>query len=348
MQQIINDHHDAFLVTVFGVDNCGLTPERIKDLLQRGVLVEADLHPPHDPVAVTIGIADLMEYYASNMLRDDFLASLHEPLPGTLKRLQSSGKSPAEEHPSEHSPGTMLLHDQHHKHPHTEMEKPEPPDDRSLAGDHLVPPRKPPVDNQYTSFYNDAVERIGMYCRGLGDVWSDKLQDWIGEEWTGDVMETVPDMEGRQTVVHKVRQVIVEGRDKYWTKDKIANELGKATGDFGRNWRRIVETELQSLYNETVAHGAAVRYGKDARVARVPESNACKKCLELFLGDDGLPIVWDLRELLRNGNNVGKSKTEWKPVLPPVHPRCRCGTTSVSPGGYVDRRGIPYLTKPTP
>ena len=35
-------------------------------------------------------------------------------------------------------------------------------------------------------------------------------------------------------------------------------------------------------------------------------------------------IVFPLKEIIANGNNIGRKVADWKPTISPTHPYCRC------------------------
>lgn len=218
---------------------------------------------------------------------------------------------------------------------------------------HFSPPRKPPPGvggdggpGRVTA-YLDGVQRIGSYCKGLGSQWNDALKSWVGETWEGDAPTKVPKPGARSAAVDRIRDVVLQAWKDTIPAGQLARKLAAATGDFGRNWKRIAETELQALYNETALRSTVEKWGGDARVARVPESAACDDCRRLFLDKKGVPILWEPLELLKNGTNVGKKKAAWKATLYPIHPKCRCNAVGCPPGTYVDARGYLWWSKPT-
>ena len=188
-------------------------------------------------------------------------------------------------------------------------------------------------------------QEIGTYIRGLGNAWSDVLQEAIGEVWNGEVPVDVPQPDVRSQTVDSVQRIVAEGKKKGRTYQQVARDLARATGDFGRNWARIAETEMQALYNQQAVETAVRMYKDRARVARVPESSACAGCKRVFMRGDN-PIVWEIADLLSNGTNVGLSRSAWKATLWPVHPRCRCGTVVVPPGFEYYQGRLRFL--PTP
>lgn len=124
-----------------------------------------------------------------------------------------------------------------------------------------------------------------------------------------------------------VRDALADGDS--W--QKLSGKLAGAFASSGRDWERVARTELQGAYNEGVLAAGMTQFGGQARIARVPESDACKHCKRLFL-EDGKPKIFDAREIVRNGTNVGRKPDQWLATIWPIHPNCRCDTVSVPPG----------------
>ena len=40
--------------------------------------------------------------------------------------------------------------------------------------------------------------------------------------------------------------------------------------------------------------------------------------------EDSKPKIFKLRDIIENGNNIGRKVAEWKPTIAPTHPYCRC------------------------
>lgn len=130
----------------------------------------------------------------------------------------------------------------------------------------------------------------------------------------------------------KVRDLVVVAVERGYTKEQLAKSLSRAWMDSARDWERVAATELQGAYNEATLVHSVDLYGKAARIARVPERDACHRCMDLFIGGDGLPRIWTPGGIAANGTNIGRKSKDWKGTLWPVHPRCRCGTVLVPPG----------------
>lgn len=78
------------------------------------------------------------------------------------------------------------------------------------------------------------------------------------------------------------------------------------------------------------------QHGLDTRVYKEVYPGACRFCLNLYTtaGAGSKPRIFKLSELIQNGDNIGRKSKDWKPVVGPVHPFCRCSTRYI-PDNYV-------------
>lgn len=109
---------------------------------------------------------------------------------------------------------------------------------------------------------------------------------------------------------------------------KLASEIGHATEDWERDWLRISYYLLQDAYNTGRAKSIFKAHGEDAEVWFTVLEGACKHCRELYLKDpddpDSEPIVFKLKDIIANGNNIGRKADQLLPTISPIHPYCRC------------------------
>lgn len=102
--------------------------------------------------------------------------------------------------------------------------------------------------------------------------------------------------------------------------------LAKAHSDFIREWT----SELTDFINDSVVDQARMVAGgaKEARDTIVYKTvvnakSLCEWCNKFYL-EGGKPKEYKLADLLKNGTNDGKPKSQWRPVVGKTHPRCRC------------------------
>lgn len=109
---------------------------------------------------------------------------------------------------------------------------------------------------------------------------------------------------------------------------ELASELGHATGDWERDWLRIAYYLMQDAYNTGRAKSIFKRRGDDAEVYFKVLDKACVHCRRLYLTDpddlDSEPIVFKLKDVIANGNNIGRKVKDYLPTVAPIHPYCRC------------------------
>jgi hypothetical protein len=131
-----------------------------------------------------------------------------------------------------------------------------------------------------------------------------------------------------------IRNEVLKGLEAKKTAVKIASELGHKTGDWTRDFRRIVEYVSHQAFDEgRVAMIERKSAGKEIWVYKSVYLGACKHCVRLYLtGDIGSrPKVFKLSELKANGTNIGRKVEDWKPVIGSTHPYCRCTIDDFDP-----------------
>lgn len=106
----------------------------------------------------------------------------------------------------------------------------------------------------------------------------------------------------------------------------IISEIGHITGNWEKDWGRIVDTEMNNIFQSGRAQTMVEKYGEDTKVYKLPYDDACRHCIKLYLtnGVGSKPRVFKLEEMISFGTNIGKKVEDWKPVLGSVHPHCRC------------------------
>ena len=130
---------------------------------------------------------------------------------------------------------------------------------------------------------------------------------------------------------------------------KLASELGHAADDWSTDWLRVAYYLLHEAYNTGRAQSILKNNGEDAEVYFDVFEGACKKCKELYLKDpddpDSEPIVFKLKDLIANGNNIGRKQADWLPTIGPIHAYCRC-LLNRKPSGFAWDKEMRSFTKP--
>lgn len=182
-------------------------------------------------------------------------------------------------------------------------------------------------------------EYIKMSPRETASLRSIKMQSladirsFQGQIFT-DINNVVNKSESKRLAQEKfIKKEIKSGLVSRKSYKEIAQDLGNKTGDWARNWNRIVQFVGQTAFEQGRADMIQEKHGDDSLVYKTVYEGACKHCIRLYLtrGIGSEPIIFKLSELRANGNNIGRKADDWKPVVGPVHPYCRC------PLHYVDK-----------
>lgn len=143
----------------------------------------------------------------------------------------------------------------------------------------------------------------------------------------------------RQAYEDAIKQGISEGVARRKTVSEVISDLGHKMNDWKHDWGRIVETEMNNVYQLGIANKIKQKRGADARVYKQVYPQACRHCIRLYL-TDGLgsePRIFKLSELEANGTNIGLPVAEWKPIIGSTHPYCRCHLYDMLPGYEWDK-----------
>lgn len=108
----------------------------------------------------------------------------------------------------------------------------------------------------------------------------------------------------------------------------LAADLARTTKDWEVDWLRIAYFLTTEAYNQGRVQQIIKEHGFEAEVYFDVFEEACEHCRELYLVDpsdeNSEPIIFKLNDIIENGNNIGRKVQDWKPVIPPAHPYCRC------------------------
>ena len=107
--------------------------------------------------------------------------------------------------------------------------------------------------------------------------------------------------------------------------EEIAREIGKKTGDWNRDFDRIVQFVSHTAYEEgKVSHILKYSGEEDPEVYKTVYEGSCRHCIRLYLteGLGSQPRLFKLSVLRSNGTNIGRKVDDWKPTIGPTHPYC--------------------------
>jgi len=331
-EKLVQMHHEAFLVQTYGQAASGISPERVQELLEAGVLDPADLGGVILPgMENTLDPLSFM-YRVSKVVEKSPFKDRQRMREWSLDQWKVRVDQSIEEEPE----APVVLPKEG-----IQVETPEAPSTEqppSVLREDIPTPDW--MTTPIAAAYQEALERAGEYARGLGNTLSAETGAMLEEVWGDQDIQEEADPVLRDERVQIIRDAVAQALATHRDYGELALELARLTGKYSHNWDRIARTELQGAYNEGVFLEAIEDWGDDAYIARVTETNACRHCLRLFRDGEGRPAVFAAAELLANGTNVGKKPEEWLPTVWPLHPNCRCDTMAVPPGMVVNAEGV--------
>lgn len=163
----------------------------------------------------------------------------------------------------------------------------------------------------------DSVKR-----QSLGDIRA------LGNRIFTDVNNSIlsAEKDNRQAYEEVIRKEIERGTVERKSRRQIAQDLGNKTGDWARNFNRIVQYVSHQAFSEGRIAVQERKYGEEGRIWMDVYPGACKHCIKNYLtkGLGSKPKVFTVKELKANGTNIGRKAQDYKAVIPPLHPHCRC------------------------
>ena len=192
------------------------------------------------------------------------------------------------------------------------------------------------------AIYNAAATRTYTYIKSMGVRMKETISNAISQEEIQSIIETQSKLEQAT-----IKKEIVEGALKKKSVQSIVSNIGHSLNDWNRDWGRIVETEMQTIYQIGIAQTIMGEHGIEALVYKQVFPGACKHCLRLFTtkGSGSKPRIFKLIDLIANGDNIGIKTNDWKPTLGAVHPFCRCDLRYI-PKGYIWDEDLQMFTPP--
>lgn len=146
---------------------------------------------------------------------------------------------------------------------------------------------------------------------------------------TGEIARSLNDSErARQAAV--LERAVAGG----WSRSKAISEMREAvqgTPSILSDMDRLVRTELAYAHNHgalvSLRAAAAAAGEDDPEVYKFVAAGSCRQCKRIW-GPPGNPNRYRLSFILEReaaGGNVGLPKSQWGPVVGPVHPNCTEG-----------------------
>ena len=158
----------------------------------------------------------------------------------------------------------------------------------------------------------------------------------LGERVSKDLSHIIIDKQKRARAERVIRTEAEKAILNRLNVKELSLEIAKKTGNWLKDWDRVSDYILHEAYDWGRAMNILKTRGKDALVYKSVFPQACEGCQKAYLtrGIGSRPIIFRLKDLIENGDNIGKMKGLARPVLGPFHPRCRCTLQEV-PKGFV-------------
>lgn len=171
-----------------------------------------------------------------------------------------------------------------------------------------------PLTSQEQTMYDLSLQRSYSHIKNLGVRRKDELTRQINEE--------------------EVRRELSEAISKRKSIQNIISNWGHKHENWQRDYGRIAETEMNSIFQLGRTMQLKEKYGEDSKVFKNVFPGACRHCIRLYLtgGIGSKPKLFTIAELQANGSNIGRKVADWKPVVESTHPFCRCTVQYVPEG----------------
>ncbi len=142
-----------------------------------------------------------------------------------------------------------------------------------------------------------------------------------------------------------IRKEIERGVVERKSRKEVAQELGRKTGDWARNFNRIVQYVSHQAFDEGKIAIAERKYGEGARIWKDVYAGSCRFCIKFYLtaGIGSKPRIFTVKELKANGSNIGRKQADWKPVIGSTHPNCRCTSNLLEEGEEWDEEKNDFI-----
>jgi len=161
-----------------------------------------------------------------------------------------------------------------------------------------------PLTKQEQTMYDLSIQRSYGHIKNLGVKRKDELTRQINEE--------------------EVRKELSEAIKKRESIQTIISNWGHKHENWQRDYGRIAETEMNSIFQLGRALQLKEKHGAEVKVFKNVFPGACRHCIRLYLtgGIGSKPKLFTIEELQANGSNIGRKVADWKPVVESTHPFC--------------------------
>lgn len=153
----------------------------------------------------------------------------------------------------------------------------------------------------------------------------------LGQRLASDLQASINVEDRRVRYERMIREETKSTIENRKSVKSLMSNLAHKTNEWDRDWKRVAHYILHQAFDEGRAIGIEREYGKDTLVYKDTRQDACQHCIRLYktAGVFTKPRVFKLSDLIENGTNIGRKTLEWKAVVGPTHPNCRCTLAKV-------------------
>lgn len=138
----------------------------------------------------------------------------------------------------------------------------------------------------------------------------------------------------RNLLQSKIKDATIKAFEDNKTQQQLASILRELTGDWARDFSRIADYVMQEAYAYGRLAQIVETYGEDCLVYKQTFPGVCKHCEKNYGTPGEYPEVYEIQDLLKNGNNIGR--TEQLPVVGQAHPWARSILHAIPPNSKWD------------
>ena len=146
------------------------------------------------------------------------------------------------------------------------------------------------------------------------------LENRMRGEVEGEIINSLSRSEYEKVIKKEIEEGILERK----TVSEVVSNIGHKTNDWAKDIGRIVDTEMNNIFQRGRAVQIINSSKGDPLVYKDVYPGACRHCIRLYLtgGIGSKPRIYKMSQLIENGTNIGKKVDDWKASIESTHPWC--------------------------
>jgi hypothetical protein len=119
--------------------------------------------------------------------------------------------------------------------------------------------------------------------------------------------------------IKQLAEIVQTAIEKNKSNQQLASDFGHYTKKWNITWDWVAHHILWDFHNIRQAQWLLKSFKETATVYKEVEKTDCIECRQLYLSDptdiNSEPKTFQLKQLIKNGSNLGKTKENWKAVI---------------------------------